>query len=241
VGIGQLCAVLRYNNPMNHLSGRDSRLDSPLRVCEIFKSIQGESTWAGLPCIFVRLTGCNLRCSYCDTTYAYDDGEDMTVAAVIERCAGLSGSLIEITGGEPLLQQGSIDLMELLVLRDYVVLLETNGSLPVDRVPTAVIKVMDIKCPGSGMAAKTDWNNLDYLTPCDEVKFVIGSRGDYEWAREVVRRHGLPARCKQVLFSPVFGALEPQALAEWILEDGLNVRFQLQLHKQIWPSEIRGV
>jgi len=215
--------------------------ETVLQVSEIFKSIQGESTWTGLPCIFIRLTGCNLRCMYCDTTYAYEGGEAMTVEAVLERCEGLKAPLAEITGGEPLLQAGSVILMEALALEGYVVLLETNGSMPLAAAPPSVIKIMDIKCPSSGMAGRTDWNNIDCLTPCDEVKFVIGNRADYDWSREVLRRHALAERCKQVLFSPVFGRMAPQTLAEWILEDNLPVRFQLQLHKYIWPPEKQGV
>jgi 7-carboxy-7-deazaguanine synthase len=216
-------------------------LETELRVTEIFKSIQGESTWAGLPCVFVRLAGCNLRCSYCDTAYAYEGGEALSVGAVADRCAALGCELVEVTGGEPLLQAGCIDLMELLLLHGHIVLLETSGSVSVARVPAAVIKIMDIKCPGSGMADKNDWTNIARLTPCDEVKFVIGNRADYEWSRSVAAEHALPSRCKQVLFSPVYGLLPPSVLADWIIEDKLNVRFQLQVHKYVWPPEMRGV
>jgi 7-carboxy-7-deazaguanine synthase len=218
-----------------------AREESFLRVTEIFKSIQGESTWTGLPCVFVRLTGCNLRCAYCDTQYAYEGGANMTVRAILERCEALGSRLVEITGGEPLAQDGCPLLAGCLLAQGYTVLVETNGTLPIKRLPAAVIKIMDIKCPGSGMGEQTDWTNIEALSARDEVKFVMGDRTDYEWSREVVRRYDLTSRCAAVLFSPVFGAVEPGALAAWILEDGLEVRLQLQAHKYIWSPDRRGV
>lgn len=220
----------------------DPRLDETLRVTEIYRSIQGESTWAGLPCTFVRLTGCPLRCAWCDTAYAFSGGERMSLRDILERAAALGVTLVEITGGEPLAQQGCGALAELLIQRGYTVLLETSGALPIDRAPAAAIKIMDLKCPDSGECERNDWTNLDRLSAeRDEVKFVIAGRRDYEWARGAVRAHRLETRCKCVLFSPVFGAVAPHDLAAWILEDGLPVRFQLQMHKLIWHPDAKGV
>jgi len=210
-------------------------LDKTLTVTEIFKSIQGESTWAGRPCTFVRLTGCDVRCAYCDTRYAYDGGETMTIETILERVAGLDCRLVEITGGEPLLQAHCPALAGSLLARGYTVLCETSGTRPIAVLPADAIKIMDLKCPGSGASDKTDWTNIEALSAKDEVKFVIGDRADYEWSRDVVRRYTLEERCGAVLFAPVFGQLEPRQLAEWVLADGLEVRLQLQLHKYIWP------
>lgn len=212
-----------------------------LVVSEIYKSVQGESTWAGLPCTFIRLTGCNLRCVWCDTEYAFHGGTKMTLERIVEQCDALDCALVEITGGEPLLQKGCGALAQLLLDKGYTVLCETSGSLPIDRVPDRVIKIMDLKCPDSGEEEKNDWLNIERLSARDEVKFVIASRADYEWSRDTVRAHDLPSRCRQVLFSPVFGSIEPKDIVEWILEDRLDVRFQLQLHKFIWPPLQRGV
>jgi len=210
-------------------------------VCEIFRSIQGESTWAGLPCTFVRLAGCNLRCSYCDTAYAYEGGETTSVDAVVAKCAELSLPLVEVTGGEPLAQAGCVPLVKTLLARAHTVLVETNGSLYTGVLPAEAVKILDFKCPGSGMANRNDWRNVEVLTDRDEVKFVIGDRADYEWSRRALEQYRLPERCRQVLFSPVFGKIEPRRIVEWILEDNLNVRFQLQLQKYIWPPGQRGV
>jgi 7-carboxy-7-deazaguanine synthase len=210
-------------------------------VTEIFRSIQGESTWAGLPCAFVRLTGCNLRCSYCDTRYAYEGGEELRVDAVVAKCAEYGVPLVEVTGGEPLAQAGCVPLVKALLARDWTVLVEANGALWAGDLPAEAVKILDFKCPGSGMAERNDWRNVEALTPRDEVKFVIGDRADYEWSRGVVAEYELPKRCRQVLFSPVSGKVEPKQIVEWILEDRLNVRFQLQLHKYIWPPDKRGV
>lgn len=212
-----------------------------LTITEIYKSVQGESTWVGLPCIFVRLTGCNLRCVWCDTEYAFYGGKKMTVDEIVTECRALDCMVVEITGGEPLLQKHCGTLAQALLDRGFTVLCETSGALPIDRLPAEVIKIMDLKCPGSGEEEKNDWSNIDRLSPRDEVKFVIADRADYEWSRDVVRKYDLAARCHQILFSPVFGPIEPKSMVEWILEDKLPVRFQLQLHKFVWPPDQKGV
>ena len=212
-----------------------------LTVNEIFYSIQGESTRAGRPCVFVRLTACDLRCSWCDTEYAFHEGRKMSIDEVVAAVDRYACPLVEITGGEPLLQDDVYDLMDRLLAGDRTVMLETGGHRPITRVPRAVVKIVDVKCPGSGEADKNDWANLDRLAPHDEVKFVIADRADYEFARDTVARYQLPSRALAVLFSPVHGVLAPQALSEWILEDRLPVRLQLQLHKFIWAASARGV
>ncbi|MDH3626564.1 MAG: 7-carboxy-7-deazaguanine synthase QueE [Acidobacteriota bacterium] len=211
-----------------------------LRVNEIFHSIQGESTHAGRPCVFVRLTGCNLRCSWCDTAYAFHEGRTMSVDEVCEAVAGHECDLVELTGGEPLLQAAAIPLMEALLQRGHEVLLETGGSLSVDEVPTAVGRIIDVKCPGSGESDRNHWENLAALRAGDELKFVINDRADYEWARQVVRERDLGKRCP-ILFSGVHESLSATRLADWVLEDRLPVRVQLQLHKLLWPGVERGV
>ena len=212
-----------------------------LTVNEIFYSIQGESTRAGRPCVFVRLTACDLRCSWCDTAYAFHEGRTMSIDEVVAAVDRYACPLVEITGGEPLLQDDVYELMDRLLAGDRTVMLETGGHRPITRVPRAVVKIVDVKCPGSGEADKNDWANLDRLAPHDEVKFVIADRADYEFARDTVARYQLPSRALAVLFSPVHGVLAPQALSEWILEDRLPVRLQLQLHKFIWAASARGV
>ena len=212
-----------------------------LTINEIFYSIQGESTHAGRPCVFVRLTACDLRCTWCDTAYAFHEGSKHTVDEVIAAVERHNCPLVEITGGEPLLQEDVYDLMSGLLARGRTVMLETGGHRPVDRVPAGVVKIMDVKCPGSGEAGRNDWSNIDRLQPQDQVKFVIKDRADYEFARAVVSRHNLQSRCAAVLFSPVHGELDPKTLSEWILADGLPVRLQLQVHKFIWPPSTRGV
>ncbi len=212
-----------------------------LTVNEIFYSIQGESTYAGRPCVFVRLTACDLRCSWCDTPYAFVEGRKVSVDALVREVERHDCPLVEITGGEPLLQEDVYPLMDRLLADGKTVLIETGGHLSVERVPAAVVKVMDIKCPGSGEADRADWRNLDRLRGQDQVKFVIRDRVDYEYARDVLRRHDLDRRCAATLFSPVHGVLDPKQLAMWVLDDGLPVRVQLQLHKYIWGSEARGV
>jgi 7-carboxy-7-deazaguanine synthase len=226
-----------------------------MQITEIFRSIQGESSFAGLPCIFVRLTGCNLRCDWCDSEYTFTGGWRMTLDDVmveVERFAPVK--LVEITGGEPMLQERDVvPLMERLLAAGYRVLLETSGERPLERVPGAVIKIVDVKCPNSGEADTFRLSNLQTLLPHDEIKFVLSDRTDYEFARDFTREHGLPERVAGVIFSPAFskeaqGArdashclLDPQLLAEWILEDGLPVRLGLQIHKFIWQPELKGV
>jgi 7-carboxy-7-deazaguanine synthase len=212
-----------------------------LTVNEIFYSIQGESTRAGQPCVFVRLTACDLRCSWCDTAYAFDEGRKMSVAEVVEAVTRYDCPLVEITGGEPLLQEDVYELMTRLEEAGRTVMLETGGHRSIARVPGSVFKVVDIKCPGSGEADRNDWANLERLSAHDEVKFVIGDRIDYEFARDVIDRHRLAGRAAAVLMSPVHGVLEPRTLSEWILADRLPVRLQVQLHKYIWPPDTRGV
>jgi 7-carboxy-7-deazaguanine synthase len=212
-----------------------------LTINEIFHSIQGESTHAGRPCVFVRLTACDLRCSWCDTPYAFHEGQKTSIEEVVARVDGYGCDLVEITGGEPLLQPDVYPLMERLLHDGRTVMLETGGHLSVERVPDAVIRIIDVKCPGSGEAAKNHWGNLDHLRSTDEVKFVIKDRADYEYARDVVARHMLAGRCAAILFSPVHGVQDAKQLAEWVLADRLPVRVQLQTHKYIWDAHTRGV
>ena len=211
-----------------------------MKVNEIYRSIQGESSYAGLPCVFVRLTYCNLRCSYCDTEYAFYEGKDYTVEEVLREVQSFDCPLVELTGGEPLLQEEVFPLMDELVGRGYTVLLETGGSLDVGQVNPGVVKILDLKCPGSGESQRNLYGNLAKLQSRDEVKFVIGDRADYLWARKALQEHQLTERCS-VLFSTVFEKLPPRQLAEWLLEDNLKVRLQLQMHKYIWDPEARGV
>ena len=212
-----------------------------LTVNEIFHSIQGESTFAGRPCVLIRLTACDLRCVWCDTPYAFTEGRKMEVDEVIAEVARFRCPLVEITGGEPLLQDDVYSLMERLVAGGNTVLLETGGHVSLSRVPGAVIKIMDVKCPGSGESGRTLWDNINRLTSRDQVKFVIKNRADYEFARETLGKYALERRCASVLFSPVHGELPPRELAAWILEDVLPVRLQLQLHKYILEADARGV
>ncbi|MBW2576422.1 MAG: radical SAM protein [Deltaproteobacteria bacterium] len=212
-----------------------------LLVNEIFYSIQGESTHSGRPCIFVRLTGCNLRCSYCDTRYAYEEGVKMELTEIVSRIADYKCPLVEITGGEPLLQSNTPILISKLLENGYEVLMETNGSLDISSVDGRCIKIVDIKCPTSGESDKNDMENLKRLGPKDQVKFVIGNRMDYEYAKETIDSTCPDFPKEQILFSPVSEGIAPSRLAEWILEDNLNVRLHLQLHKIIWPDSERGV
>jgi len=203
-----------------------------VNVCETFVSIQGESTYAGLNCYFIRLAGCNLRCRYCDATYAYNPGLDVPILDLVTECRGNKAAIVEITGGEPLLQSGFRELAA--ALRDQggkPVLVETNGSRDISAIPTGVIAIMDVKCPASGASEAMDLANIGRLRPQDEVKFVLSDRADYEWARDFVRRHNLATRCHAVLFSPVFGKLPAKEVGQWIVDDGLPVRVQVQLHK----------
>lgn len=212
-----------------------------LTVNEIFHSIQGESTHAGRPCVFVRLTACDLRCSWCDTPYAFTEGQKMSVDDVVERVRAYNCDVVEITGGEPLLQKEVYPLMERLLDDGRTVMLETGGHLSTDAVPAGVVRVIDVKCPGSGESDNVHWPNLERLRSSDELKFVLKDRADYDYAVDVIARHDLASRCAAILFSPVHGVLVPQRLAEWILADRLPVRLQLQAHKYIWPPETRGV
>ena len=212
-----------------------------LTISEIFHSIQGESTYAGAPCVFVRLAACDLRCSWCDTPYAFTGGRKIAVEDVVSAVAAFGCDLVEITGGEPLLQEDVYPLMTALVEGGMTVLLETGGHLAIDRVPAGVVRIVDVKCPASGESARNHWPNLDRLSPADQVKFVIQDRADYDFARHVIARHGLESRCAAVLLSPVHGVLAPADLAAWILADGLPVRLQLQVHKYIWGAHVRGV
>lgn len=225
-----------------------------LRINEIFHSIQGEGARAGVPCVFVRLTGCHLRCTYCDTEYSFHEGNWMTLAEIVERVRSFGCPTVEITGGEPLLQPGVYALMDALRSLDLSVLLETSGAVSIERVDARVVRIVDLKCPSSGEQDRNLLSNLAFLTPHDELKFVIGDRRDYEWAREMLSGHDLARRCT-VLFSPVHGLpenrlatyqlfrgnLEPAILAAWMLEDRLPARLSLQLHKYIWSPEAKGV
>jgi 7-carboxy-7-deazaguanine synthase len=212
-----------------------------LTVNEIFYSIQGESTQAGRPCVFVRLSACDLRCTWCDTAYAFHEGHKMSVDDVVDRVREYGCGLVEVTGGEPLLQRDVYPLMERLLGDGFAVMLETGGHVSTEQVPEAVTAIVDVKCPASGEAEKNHWPNLERLRPHDQVKFVIQDRRDYEFARDVLARHGLAGRVAAVLFSPVHGVLDAKELAEWILADRLPVRLQLQVHKYIWGPTTRGV
>ncbi len=220
-------------------------MDGPIKldVSEIFYSIQGESTWVGVPTVFIRLAGCNLNCAWCDTTYARSpNGNYYTIEELKNVAAEYGVKVVEITGGEPMLQAGTAVLMKTMLESGYRVLLETNGSILLKNTPPGVIKIMDIKCPSSGMEDKILWENLNYLNPFnDEIKFVIADRADYDFAVGVVREKSLHKYCRAILFSPILDKLSPDRLAQWILNDKLNVRLQLQLHKIIWGNNIRGV
>jgi len=227
-----------------------------VQIIEIYKSLQGESSYAGLPCVFVRLAGCNLRCTWCDSEYTFTAGKRMTLEEIETEVHRLSpvGGLVEITGGEPLLQQGEVvSLMDSLLASGYTVLLETSGERPLERVPSQVVKIVDVKCPGSGAADTFRLENLGSLTPRDEVKFVIASRHDYEFARDFIHEHDLGSRVGSVILSPAFRKdaagsrdvshclVDPQQLAEWMLADGLQARLGLQIHKFIWEPSLKGV
>jgi 7-carboxy-7-deazaguanine synthase len=212
-----------------------------LHINEIFYSIQGESTHAGRPCVFVRLTGCNLRCRWCDTEYAFYEGRKMTIAEVATIVTSHQCNLVEITGGEPLLQEGIYPLADTLLKSQHTVMIETSGAVDVSRLDPRVIKIMDLKCPGSGECNRNLWSNLAHLSARDEVKFVLADRADYEWARDTIRARNLDGRVNALLMSPVFGVLDSAELAQWILEDRIPVRLQIQIHKHIWPPDTRGV
>jgi 7-carboxy-7-deazaguanine synthase len=211
-----------------------------MRVTEIFYSIQGESSFVGQPCVFIRLTGCPLRCAWCDTEYAFYGGNEQSMEDILGKVESYGCRLVEITGGEPLAQSDAFPLITKLCERGYDVLIETSGAIDTAAVDARAHVILDVKCPGSGMSDRMHWPNLDRLSMKDEAKFVLADRADYEWARQVLERHELAARCI-VLMSPVFGSLDPRQLAEWVLADRLPVRLQLQLHKLIWAPDMRGV
>jgi 7-carboxy-7-deazaguanine synthase len=223
-----------YGSVFGNLRLNSVAAEGHVCVSELFVSIQGESTWAGLTCFFIRLSGCNLRCKYCDTTYAYKPGKDMAIADVVKEAIRSKAAIVEITGGEPLLQPGFAGLAT--KLRDKTakpVLVETNGSLDISAIPDGVIAIMDVKCPGSSEDAAMDLKNIKRLRPEDEVKFVLSNLRDYNWAKKFVVKHDLASRCKAVLFSPVSGVLDAKKLCGWIVRDRLPVRFQMQLHNML--------
>ena len=211
-----------------------------IKVNEIYLSVQGESSYMGLPCVFIRLTGCNLRCSWCDTAYAFHEGENMTIDEILRKVCGFGVKLVEITGGEPLMQDKVYLLMRELIAKGHKVMLETGGSISIERVPRDVIKIVDLKCPGSGEQEKNNLENLKLLSPHDEVKFVISDRKDYEWSRDLIKRYKI-IETADVLLSPVFEKLKLKDLVKWVLEDRLPVRLQTQLHKIIWDKNTKGV
>ncbi len=212
-----------------------------MKICEIFHSIQGETTYSGLPCVFVRTSGCNLRCSYCDTKYAYEGGIETSVDEILVQVRSYRCSLVMITGGEPLVQRDAVNsLIDSLLRDEYKILLETNGSLSIENIDRRVVKIMDLKCPDSGMSEHMRWENLQHLCQHDQVKFVLSSRRDYEWARDVIAKYPLLGEL-EILLSTAFGRLEPESLVKWMLDDKLDARFQLQIHKYIWHPETRGV
>jgi 7-carboxy-7-deazaguanine synthase len=212
-----------------------------LKVNEVYLSIQGESTWAGLRCAFVRLTGCDLRCSYCDTAYAFYEGARRTLGDLFDEVQALDSSLVEITGGEPLLQKNVLPLMRMFCDAGRTVLIETSGAHDISRIDPRVHRIVDLKTPSSGESARNLYSNIPHLTQRDEVKFVIGSRQDYEWSRAQLHEHQLARRCRAVLFSPVFGPIQPVQIVDWMLADKLEARFQLQMHKFIWDPKAKGV
>jgi 7-carboxy-7-deazaguanine synthase len=228
------------------MTNTDEKAREFLRITEIFNSVQGESTWAGLPCTFIRLTGCPLRCVWCDTEYSFHGGEKMSLDSLMERVREFATPLVELTGGEPLIHRNAFVLAERLLDAGYTVLVETSGAVDVAPLDPRAHKIMDLKCPGSGEVHRNLWSNLDHLTERDEIKFVIANRGDYEWARDVIREHGLDARVERgslraLLMSPVWDSMDFKELAELVLQDGLPVRYQIQLHKLIWGANVHGV
>ncbi|MEN6320282.1 MAG: radical SAM protein [Syntrophaceae bacterium] len=210
-----------------------------LKVNEIFYSIQGESSYAGRPCVFVRLTGCNLRCSYCDTRYAYEEGQNLTIGEIVRRVTSYQCRLVEITGGEPLIQKKTFDLIYELLENNFVVILETNGSIDISPVDKRCVKIVDVKCPSSGEVKKNYLDNLKKLSERDEIKFVIGSEEDYLYAKKIMVL--IDNKKKPPILSPVYNIMDPKRLAEWVLADHIDVRIQIQLHKIIWGPEMRGV
>ena len=211
-----------------------------MKINEIFKSIQGETSYAGLPCAFIRVTGCNLRCNYCDTTYAYEEGNEVSLSTILGSIAGFKTKIVCVTGGEPLSNNDTPFLLEVLLDKNHTVLVETNGSYDIRTIPQKAIKIMDIKCPDSNMSHLMNWHNINHLTDLDEVKFIVSSKKDYEWTKDVIRKYSLSEKTN-VLIGTAFGAISPKTVVQWILEHNLDVRFQLQLHKYIWEPQTRGV
>lgn len=226
--------------PDIHIFATVKKSNFMLKINEIYFSIQGESSKAGLPCVFIRLTYCNLRCSYCDTEYAFYEGEDKSIEEILTEVKKYDCRLVEITGGEPLFQKECYMLMEKLCDEGYEVMLETSGSLPIKNIDKRVMIIMDLKCPSSKMMKKNLYENIEHIKPNDEIKFVIGDRNDYDWSKEIINKYDLTNKCG-ILFSVVFGKLEPVNLVNWIIEDKLKVRYQLQMHKIIWHPETKGV
>ena len=211
-----------------------------LRITEIYRSVQGEGRHAGYPCVFVRLTGCNLRCTWCDTEYGYNGGKDLSIEQVLEEVRALKTNLVEVTGGEPLLQEETPQLVDLLLENGYTVLIETAGSIDISCVSKKAVRIVDMKCPGSGMLDKNLYKNLDLVTDKDEVKFVIKDKADFDWAVNLIKKHDLESKT-QILISPVYGEMDQEKLTEWLLESGINARLQVQLHKIIWGPDKTGV
>ena len=211
-----------------------------LQITEIYKSVQGESRWAGWPCTFIRLTGCPLRCRWCDTVYSFKGGEKASLTEIADRVQALGSHMVELTGGEPLAQDGSIELMQELIARGHQVLIETSGAECIEAVPDAVHIVMDIKCPDSGMSDRNRWSNIEHLADKDEVKFVVASRADFDWAHQITMKHQLLDRCP-VSVSPAWGLAQPRDVVEWILESGAPYRLNMQIHKTIWSPKAKGV
>lgn len=211
-----------------------------LYITEIYKSIQGESSWAGLPCTFVRLSGCPLRCRWCDTSYSFKKEQQLSLGTILQKITELQTSCVEITGGEPLAQKETITLLEQLISSGHRVLLETGGSISIRNVPPQVNIIMDIKCPGSKMGHHNHWENINFLKPSDEIKFVIADYNDFVWAKEITKKHRLETRFK-VLLSPAWGLLKPKQLVEWMITENLQCRLNLQLHKYIWDPRKKGV
>ena len=211
-----------------------------LKINEIYYSIQGESSYSGLPCVFIRLTYCNLRCSYCDTEYAFYEGKDISIKQIIRKVNSYKCNLVEITGGEPLLQKNCIELINELEKNNKKVLIETGGSLPIKNISKNTHIILDLKCPSSNMESKNLWDNLDYIKKTDEIKFVIGNKTDYDWVKKTIKKHNLEKKCL-LLISPVHDKIDKEKIINWILKDNLKIRFQIQLHKEIWDKDKKGV
>ena len=211
-----------------------------LKINEIYFSIQGESSYSGLPCVFIRLTYCNLRCSYCDTEYAFYEGKDMEIKQILKEVNSYKCNLVEITGGEPLLQKNCIKLIDELEKNNKKVLIETGGSLSIKNISKKSHIILDLKCPSSNMENKNLWENLDYIKNTDEIKFVVGNKADYDWSKKIIKKYNLETKCL-LLMSPVYDKIDKEKIINWILKDNLNIRFQIQLHKEIWDKDKKGV